>query len=48
MKKKYETPELEVVILEQSDIITVSVFNGAQTAVNGENAGVEHKFTWTD
>ena len=44
MKKQYETPELEIVILEQSDIITVSVLNGANTAVKGEHGGVEHTF----
>ena len=44
MKKQYETPELEIVILEQSDIITVSVVDGAQTATKGEHGGVEHVF----
>lgn len=48
MKKQYESPELEIMVLEQSDIITASVFNDAKTAVNGVNNGEEHRFTWTD
>ena len=39
MKKQYESPELEVVTLEQSDIITVSGPMNGIGSVNGTNQG---------
>jgi hypothetical protein len=42
MKKKYEAPELEVVILEQSDIITVSGPKDGFATTNGTNNGKWH------
>ncbi len=48
MKKQYETPEIEVLVLEQDDIITASPIKGGYGTVNGEHGNVEHQFTWTD
>ena len=39
MKKKYEAPELEVVILEQSDIITKSGPVQGIATTTGKNSG---------
>lgn len=39
MKKQYESPELEILILEQSDIITVSGPMNGIGNVNGTNQG---------
>ena len=44
VKKKYVTPELDLLILEQSDIITVS----GEGHVSGENPGIEDEFGWGD
>jgi hypothetical protein len=49
MKKQYESPVLEVLVLEQSDIITASnPIGGGFGVTNGTNAGTEHKFGWVD
>lgn len=39
MKKQYETPELEVIVLEQSDIITTSGKVTGLGSANGTNQG---------
>ena len=45
MKKQYESPELEIVVLEQSDIITSS---GKVTGLGSANGTNQGKFdnTW--
>ena len=47
MKKQYLSPELEVLLLEQSDIITVSgvVSNGKYTEQNGSKPGIMDNWT---
>ena len=52
-RKQYIAPELELLILEQTDIITVSGAGGGNPAEGGiggsggsENSGVEDNFGW--
>ena len=52
-RKQYIAPELELLILEQTDIITVSGAGGGKPAEGGiggsggsENSGVEDNFGW--
>lgn len=51
-KKQYIAPELDLLILEQTDIITVSGGGTTSSGEIGENSGewddFENGFTWDD
>lgn len=48
MKKQYEPPRIDVLVLEQDDIITASPIKGGYGTMKGEHGNVEHQFTWDE